>query len=75
MKISEFILRDSTDQQFDDLIEFEKSIEFEKIMKVINDKKAELPGEYTNEDIYMAIDSLNIPYKLTYIGNLEIIEY
>lgn len=75
MKINKFILRDTADCQFDDLIEFKECVEYEKLLKVINDKKDELLGEYTNEDIYEAIDSLNIPYKLTYIGNLDIIEY
>lgn len=75
MKINNFILRDSGDQQFDDLIIFSESVEYEKITKVIDEKKKELPGEYTNEDIYKAIDSLNIPYVLIYIGNLNIIEY
>lgn len=72
--VKSFILRDSSDKQFDDLIEFENPILLEDIYKVVNKVKQDLIGEYTNEDIYNALDILG-KYNLTYIGALDVIEY
>lgn len=72
--IKSFILRDNADSQFDDLIEFENPVLLEDVYKVVNKVKQDLPTEYTNEDIYNALDNLG-KYDLTYIGALNIIEY
>lgn len=73
--IKEFILVDDCDSQFSDLIEFEKYVKWEDLINVIEKKKRELPGEYTNEDIYNAIDELNVGYTIKFIGGLPTIEY
>ena len=73
MKIKRFILRDGVDPQFDDLIEFEKEVNLDDIIKAVEYVKNNIE-DYTNEDIYDALDKLG-DYTLTYIGALEIVEY
>ena len=50
--IREFILEDNCDSNYSDLIIFDKDVNLKKLMEVIQKKKDEMPGEYTNEDIY-----------------------
>jgi len=73
--INKFILVDNCDNYYRDLIVFDKPVNKEELIKVIQNKKEELAGEYTNEDIYEAIDKLNVPYSILWLGNLLEIEY
>ena len=73
--IKKFVLEDSCDSNYSDLIIFEKEVDLKKIKEVIQNKKNKMPGEYTNADIYQAIDELGIPYKVIYLDELVHIAY
>lgn len=73
--IREFILEDNCDSNYSDLIIFDKDVNLKKLMEVIQKKKDEMPGEYTNEDIYGAIDELGVSYTIRFLGGLVHIEY
>lgn len=73
MKINKFILRDSADSQFDDLITFENDVLLEDIYNQINYVKENVE-DYTNEDIYIALNQLG-KYTIEFIGQCEIVEY
>lgn len=73
--IKMFILEDNCDSNYSDLIVFDKDVELKRLIEVIEKKKNELPGEYTNEDIYEAIDELGVAYTITFLGGLTHIEY
>ncbi len=72
-KINKFILRDSADTLFDDLIEFENDVDKKQIAKIIEYVQENIE-DYTNEDIYKALNILG-NYTIDYIGNLDIFEY
>ncbi len=74
-KISKFLLTDNADDFYTDLIEFEKPVSLLKVYEVINQCTSELAGTYTNEDIYRYLDTLNISYTITFLGNYETIYY
>lgn len=71
--IQSFILRDETDSQFDDLIQFDKPVRKLAVVECINFVRNNIE-DYTNEDIYNALGLLG-DYTLTYIGSLDIFEY
>ena len=73
MKVKKFILRDDTDTQFDDLIEFENDVWLDDIYSEIAFVKQNVK-DYTNEDIYIALGVLG-NLTITPIGHLNIIEY
>lgn len=73
MKVKSFILRDSADSQFDDLVDFKDEQLLEDIYKKIKYVKQNIDG-YTNEDIYKALAELG-EYDLTFIGWLKVVEY
>lgn len=73
--IKKFILEDSCDNNYSDLIIFEKEVNLEDIKNVIQKKKDELPGEYTSADIYDAINELGVSYRVIYLDELEHILY
>ena len=71
--IDRFILRDSADSQFDDLIIFEKEVKIEDIVNKIEELKKE-NEYYTNEDVYDKLSELG-KYTIEWIGQYDIIEY
>lgn len=56
MKINKILLYDNCDEQFTDLIEFNRDTTKEEVFNTILKCKNELEGEYTNEDIYNYLD-------------------
>lgn len=73
MMINKFILRDSTDSQFDDLITFKEDVLIDDVYSAIASVKENVE-DYTNEDIYVALKQL-APFTLEWIGGYDIIEY
>lgn len=73
--IKEFVLVDDCDDNYSDLISFDKEVNLKELTEVIQKKKEEMPGEYTNEDIYNAIDELGVAYTIRFLGGLVHIEY
>lgn len=73
--ITKFLLTDNCDDNFTDLIIFDKPVNKEELYNAINKVKTEMVGEYTNEDIYHAIDTLNIDYNLIDLIDIEQIYY
>lgn len=71
--IDRFILRDSADSQFDDLIIFDKEVKIEDIVNKIEELKKE-NEYYTNEDVYDKLSELG-KYTIEWIGQYDIIEY
>lgn len=71
--INKFILRDSADSQFDDLITFKKDVLIDDVYSAIASVKENVE-DYTNEDIYVALKQL-APFTLEWIGGYDIIEY
>ena len=67
-KIKRFILRDDCDSQWDDLIEFEEYVNLQDIYDAIQYVKDNIE-DYTNEDIYDALDKLG-KYRIEFIGQL-----
>ena len=56
MKINKILLYDNCDEQFTDLIEFNRDTTKEEVWNTILKCENDLPGEYTNEDIYQYLD-------------------
>lgn len=73
--IKSFILEDNCDSNYSDLITFDEEVELKRVLEAIENKKRELPGEYTNEDIYNALDELEVAYTIMFLGGLTHIEY
>lgn len=73
--ISKFLLTDNADNDYTDLIIFDKAVELEDLYKVINKVTTELAGTYTNEDIYQGIDTLNVNYTIVDLVKIEQIYY
>lgn len=73
MMINKFILRDSADSQFDDLITFKEDVLIDDVYNTIASVKENVEN-YTNEDIYIALRQL-APFTLEWIGSYDIIEY
>ena len=70
---TKFLLKDSADSYYTDLIVFEKQVDKKDIIKTIENVKTQ-KEEYTNEDIYEALDSLG-EYYIMWLGNLDTYEY
>lgn len=68
-----FLLKDSADSYYTDLIVFEKQVDKKDIIKTIENVKTQ-KEDYTNEDIYEALDSLG-EYYIMWLGNLDTYEY
>lgn len=73
--INKFILKDNADDNFSDLIIFDKPVNKEELFNKIQKKKEELKDEYTNEDMYKAIDELKVDYQIIWLGDLFEIVY
>lgn len=73
--ITKFLLTDDCDNNFTDLIIFDKPVNKKDLYEVINKVKNEMAGEYTNEDIYHAIDKLNINYTIIDLIDIERLYY
>lgn len=69
MKIKKILLRDDGDSRFTDLITFKKETTKEEIYNTIVKCKEDLPGEYTNEDVYNYLD------KYIGIESIEFLDY
>lgn len=73
--ITKFLLTDDCDENFTDLIIFNKSVNKSDLYNVINKVKNDKAGEYTNEDIYQAIDTLKVNYNIIDLLDIEKIYY
>ena len=71
--INKFILRDSADSQFDDLITFKEDVLIDDVYSAIASVKENVE-DYTNEDIDIALKQL-APVTVEWIGGYDIIEY
>lgn len=56
LKINKILLTDDCDNQFTDLITFNRDTTLEEVYDIVFKCQKELPGEYTNEDIYDYLD-------------------
>ena len=75
MKIKKILLSDECDSFFTDLITFKEETTKEKVLDTINKCKAELTGEYTNEDIYEYLDKYIGIENMMFLGDYEIFKY
>jgi hypothetical protein len=69
MKIKKILLTDDCDEFYTDLIEFNRETTKEEVYEVIYKCIKDLPGEYTNEDIYNYLD------KYIGIKSIEFLSY
>lgn len=72
-KVKTIILRDRSDEQFDDLITFKSEVSFEDILNKIEELKKN-NEDYTNEDVYNALRELE-EFEIVWIGQYDIVEY
>ena len=75
MKINKILLSDDCDITYTDLIEFERDTTEDEVWEVIETCKNDLPGEYTNEDIYNYLDNAIGIKNITFLGNYKQFEY
>ena len=73
MKINKILLKDNV-AFFTDLIEFKRDTTKEEVYEVVSKCKNDLPGEYTNEDIYKYLDKYIGIKSIEFLG-YEIVEY
>lgn len=73
LKLNKIILNDNSCLQ--DLVYLEKPATEEEITLIINGAMAEKPTEYTNEDIYFAIDNAFGIKKMIDLGNIKEFNY
>lgn len=73
--ITKFLLTDNCDNNFTDLIIFNKPVNKNDLYNAINKVTTELSGIYTNEDIYKGIDTLNINYNIIDLIDIEQVYY
>ncbi|MEI3530109.1 MAG: hypothetical protein V8Q75_03415 [Bacilli bacterium] len=73
--ITKFLLTDNCDDNFTDLIIFDKPVNKNDVYNAINKVTTELAGTYTNEDIYHGIDTLNVDYNIIDLIDIEQIYY
>ena len=66
--VRKIILRDSSDEQFDDLITFDNDVVIDAVERA---KKIE---DYTNVDVYKELAKVG-DFTLDFIGQYSIIEY
>lgn len=69
MKMNKILLTDNTDEFYTDLIEFNRDITSDEVWEVIETCKNDLPGDYTNEDIYRYLDNAIGIKNITFLGN------
>ncbi|MCI9585694.1 MAG: hypothetical protein HFH45_03575 [Bacilli bacterium] len=74
-KITKFLLTDNSDNNYTDLIIFDKPVDINDLYEVINKVTIKLEGIYTNEDIYKGIDELNVNYNIIDLFDVEQIYY
>ena len=75
VKIKKFLLNDDTQKnslQYLDLITFDNEVEYKDIIECI--EQAKKIEDYTNEDVYKALDKLG-KYTIDWIGGLPLFEY
>ena len=65
MKVDRFILRDSVDPEFADLVILEKEVDTAEIQRIIDKAKEERPGEYDFDFLYGVLGN-EIKFKKTY---------
>lgn len=68
-----FLLKDMADSYYTDLIVFKDKIDKKDIINAIENVKTQ-KEDYTNEDIYKALDNLG-EYYIMWLGNLDTYEY
>lgn len=73
--ITKFLLTDNCDNNFTDLIIFDKPVNKNDLYNAINKVTIELAGTYTNEDIYHGIDTLNVNHNIIDLIDIEQIYY
>lgn len=73
LKLDKIILNDNSCLQ--DLVYLEKPATEEEITLIINGAMSEKPTEYTNEDIYFAIDNAFGIKKMIDLGNIKEFSY
>lgn len=72
-KVDRIILRDIADEQFDDLITFDKEVKLVDIIDKIENLKKE-KEDYDNEDVYKVLSELS-SFKIIWLGQYDIVEY
>ena len=70
---TKFLLKDMADSVYTDLIVFKDKIDEKDIVNAIEEVKR-TNEEYTNEDIYNALDKLG-EYDVLWLGGLDLYEY
>lgn len=64
MKIKNFVLYDNYDYAPEFLVVLEKEVEKDKIQQIVNDVKTKLEGEWTYEDILLALNDLKVDFEV-----------
>lgn len=75
MKIKKIKLVDNGDSFFTDIIEFNRDTTEYEVWEIVETCKNDLPGEYTNEDIYRYLDNAIGIKRIEFIGEYPTIEY
>lgn len=70
--VRKIILRDSADEQFDDLITFDNDADIVDVIEAV--ERAKKIEDYTNEDVYKELAKVG-DFTLEFIGQYNIIEY
>ena len=70
---TKFLLKDIADNLYTDLIVFKDKIDKKDIINAIEEVER-TNEEYTNEDIYNALDKLG-EYDVLWLGGLDVYEY
>lgn len=70
--VRKIILRDSADEQFDDLITFDNDVDIADVIDAV--ERAKKKEDYTNEDVYKELAKVG-DFTLEFIGQYNIIEY
>lgn len=70
--VKKIILRDKADEQFDDLITFDKEVDIVDVINAV--ERAKKKEDYSNEDVYNELVKV-CDFELEYIGQYQIVEY
>lgn len=70
--VRKIILRDSADEQFDDLITFDEAVDIVDVIDAV--ERAKKIEDYTNEDVYKELAKVG-DFTLEFIGQYNIVEY
>ena len=70
--VRKIILRDSADEQFDDLITFDEAVDIVDVIDAV--ERAKKIEDYTNEDVYKELAKVG-DFTLEFIGQYDIVEY